>query len=112
MDAEMKNCVANCFTCHSVCIETAGHCLKLGGAHAGLEHQRNLSDCIEACATSAHFILHRSPFHPKYCGLCADVCAMCAESCEALANADDVMKRCIEACRVCEASCRKMASAD
>ena len=109
MEAELKECIDNCFHCHAVCIDTAGHCLRLGGAHAGVEHQRTLSDCAEACLTSTHFMLHRSRFHPEYCRLCADVCAACAESCEKLAGKDEILAQCIQVCRKCEASCRRMA---
>jgi hypothetical protein len=109
MTKDMQTCIENCFECHSTCIKTAGHCLKMGGAHAGVEHQRSLSDCIESCATSAHFMLHMSPFHSRYCGLCAEVCAACADSCEKLAKGDEVMLHCVEICRKCEASCRAMA---
>jgi hypothetical protein len=109
MSPELRECIDNCFRCHEICIETAGHCLRMGGAHAGADHQRILSDCAQACLTSAHFMLHRSNFHNRYCGLCADVCKACADSCEALAQGDQLMNKCIQACRTCEASCRRMA---
>jgi hypothetical protein len=108
---EMKECIDNCLRCHGVCIETAGHCLRMGGPHAQPEHQRILSDCVEACLTSVHFMLHRSKFHREYCRLCADVCKVCAESCEALGGGDEIMARCAQTCRECEASCRRMAAA-
>jgi hypothetical protein len=107
---EFKECIDNCLHCHTVCIETAGHCLKMGGAHAAPEHQRILSDCVEACVTSAHFMLHRSKFHHEYCRLCADICKVCAESCEALGASDEIMANCAHTCRECEASCRRMAA--
>jgi hypothetical protein len=111
MGPEMKECIDNCLRCHGVCIETAGHCLRMGGPHAQPEHQRILSDCVEACLTSVHFMLHRSKFHREYCRLCADVCKVCAESCEALGGGDEIMARCAQTCRECEASCRRMAAA-
>lgn len=108
MTAELRECIDNCLRCHSVCIEVAGHCLRMGGAHAGVEHQRTLSDCAKACLTSAHFMLHRSKFHREYCRLCADVCNACAASCEQLSQGDQLMNQCVQTCRECEASCRRM----
>jgi hypothetical protein len=83
----------------------------MGGPHAGVEHQRTLSDCAEACLTSAHFMLHRSQFHTGYCRLCADICKVCGASCESLAGGDQLMLECVETCRECENSCRRMAEA-
>ena len=111
MKAELRECIENCFKCHALCIEVAGHCLRMGGEHAGVEHQRVVSDCAQACLTSAHFMLHRSPFHHEYCRLCAEVCKACGDSCEALGKGDQLMEKCTQACRECEASCRRMAQA-
>lgn len=111
MRAELKECIDNCLRCHAACIETAGHGLRMGGSHATPEHQRILSDCVEACMTSVHFMLHRSKFHHDYCRLCADVCKTCAETCDSLPGRDEMLAQCAQICRDCEASCRRMATA-
>jgi hypothetical protein len=63
-------------------------------------------DCAAICATAADFMLHKSQFHHRLCGLCAEVCAACADDCAAL----DGMEDCVAACRRCAEHCRKMAA--
>lgn len=110
MNHNMQQCIEECFNCHSVCLATAQHCLQMGGKHASPEHIRTLLDCALSCQTSANFMLHNSPFHARYCGLCAEVCAACAQSCEQMSDGDAQMQACAAACRRCEESCRRMAS--
>lgn len=109
-DAEMQQCIANCTDCHNICVETAQHCLGMGGEHASAEHIRTLLDCAQICATSADFMQRGSNLHAKTCGVCADACERCAEDCERLASDDDLMRRCAETCRRCAESCRQMAA--
>ena len=85
------------------------HCLALGGKHAEARHIGLLDDCAEICRTSAGFMLRGSEFHPRTCGVCAEVCRACAESCDRLAGDDELMKRCAEMCRRCAQSCERMA---
>jgi hypothetical protein len=109
MTQEMRECISHCLDCHASCLETSTHCLMMGGEHASPQHQKVLQDCAQACITSADFMLRLSPFHPQYCGICAELCRACGDSCEQMAQGDPVMRQCAEACRRCEQSCRRMA---
>ena len=73
-NAQMRECIDNCQECHSVCTETAQHCLEQGGKHAEAAHIRLLLDCAEICHTSADFMLRDSTKHALTCGACADIC--------------------------------------
>jgi hypothetical protein len=103
----MEDCIRECLECARLCEETITHCLQMGGMHAEPDHIRLLRDCVTICGTSAKFMAHGSPLHPKTCALCAEVCAECAASCERLGG--DEMKACADACRRCAESCRQMA---
>ena len=94
----MRQCIQNCLECHSICVETAQHCLMLGGEHAGAKHVRLLLDCAQICQTCADFMLRTSHYHIKTCGVCAEICRDCAKSCEQMAGEDETMKKCAEAC--------------
>lgn len=110
ISSEMRNCITNCSDCHNICVETAAHCLEMGGKHAEASHLRELLDCAQICATSADFMLRGSDLHSQTCGVCADACERCAESCERIADGDELMQRCAEFCRRCAESCRRMAA--
>ena len=110
-NSQMHECLVNCQECHSICTETAQHCLHMGGKHAEGGHVRLLLDCAQICETSADFMLRGSSYHALTCGICADVCLACAENCERIAGDDGMMKKCAEVCRRCAASCRQMAQA-
>ena len=105
---DMRECIEECTSCASVCIETITHCLTKGGKHAEATHISLLQDCADICATSAKFMLRGSDLHTRTCAVCAEVCDACAKSCESISQ-DDFMKRCAEACRSCAESCREMA---
>ena len=109
VDEKMRSCIAECQSCHSVCLETVIHCLEMGGKHAEPAHIRLLLDCADICATSADFMLRGSPLHGRTCGVCAEVCEQCARSCEMMGD-DPMMQQCAAACRSCAQSCREMAS--
>ncbi len=109
ISTEMRNCITSCTECHAICVETAAHCLEMGGKHADASHIRTLLDCAQICATSADFMLRGSDLHPQVCAVCATACDRCAESCERLADGDELMARCAEVCRACAESCRRMA---
>jgi hypothetical protein len=109
--SDLQACIEECLECHRICVETANHCLELGGDHAEAAHVRALLDCAELCATSADFMLRGSPLHGAVCGACATACDRCAESCEAMPDLDEQMEACAEACRRCAESCRRMARA-
>lgn len=109
MTPEMQSCIDECLECHRICMETATHCLMLGGKHADAHHIGTLLDCAEICQTSANFMLRGSHQHTETCGVCATVCDHCAETCESIGADDDLMRRCAQACRRCAESCRKMA---
>ena|SRR5688572_6341644 len=80
-DDEMQKCIQLCQDCHALCVQTIGHCLKLGGRHAAPEHIRLLQDCAELCETTAHYLIRGSSLHERMCGLCAEVCLQCADNC-------------------------------
>lgn len=107
---EMRDCIQECQSCHSICLESVTHCLQMGGEHARPEHIRMLLDCAEICETSANFMLRGSEFHPRTCGVCAEVCERCAQDCERFTD-DPMMQACARACRSCAQSCREMARA-
>jgi hypothetical protein len=106
--AEMEQCIQNCQDCHHICLETAMHCLQMGGAHAEAAHVRLMLDCAEICQTSANFMLRGSEFHSRTCGVCAEVCTRCAEDCARFEEA--FMQQCADMCRRCAESCRQMAA--
>lgn len=108
MSQEMQECIDNCLTCHSTCVEATNHCLQMGGPHAEPTHIRLLMDCAQVCQTSADFMLRMSDLHPETCGVCADVCERCAIDCERFGD-DETMKACAQVCRKCAESCRSMA---
>jgi len=110
LSSEMRDCIANCTDCHTICVETVTHCLEMGGKHAEASHIRELLDCAQACSTSADFMLRGSDLHAGTCSVCADACDHCAESCERIADGDELMLRCAEMCRRCAESCRRMAA--
>jgi hypothetical protein len=110
MTTEMKECIQNCLGCYTICLETAQHCLMLGGKHAEPRHIGLLNTCAKICETSAAFMSSGSELHGKVCGVCAEVCKACEQSCSNMADGDETMLRCAEACRRCAESCRRMAS--
>ncbi len=110
LTSEMQECIAKCVDCHSICLQTAGHCLDIGGKHASRQHQTTLRDCAQICATSADFMLRQSSIHGMACATCAEACRRCADACERIAEGDDMMRRCAEACRRCAESCERMAA--
>jgi len=107
MNPEMKKCIDECLSCHSICTDTTDYCLKKGGNHAEARHIRTMMDCAEICQTSANFMLRGSELHTNTCAACAVVCEACAKSCDTIED-DETMKRCAEACRRCAEECRRM----
>jgi hypothetical protein len=105
--ADMQRCIDECESCHDICLQVVAHCLRQGGRHAEVGHTTTVLDCVDMCATSAHFMLRESKMHRRTCEVCAEVCDACAKSCEEF-HGDDVMRRCAEECRRCAESCREM----
>lgn len=103
---EMRRRSEQCSSCRQIYVETASHCLELGGPHVKASHIRTLLDCAEACATSANFLLRSSTLHQSSCALCAEACEACAKSCDEMRDAL-LMQRCAEECRRYAESCRK-----
>jgi hypothetical protein len=102
----MDECIRECQTCHSVCLQMAmNHCLEMGGRHTEPAHFRLMINCAQICQTSADFMLSGSEMHAEVCGVCAEVCQACADSCRQL----DGMEMCVQACERCAESCRMMA---
>jgi hypothetical protein len=109
MSQEMQECIQNCLTCHSVCMQTIQHCLRIGGKHAAHTHIRLLMDCAEICQTSANFMLRGSELHQWTCATCAEVCKRCDQECREMGD-DRWMLACADACKRCTESCRQMAA--
>lgn len=107
MDPKVKDCIENCNECRDECEATLyQHCLDVGGKHIAPEHLKVMADCIEACQTSAHFMLRGSDNHALFCNACAEICEACARSCEEVGGKE--MENCAETCRKCAVSCREM----
>ena len=109
MTSEMRECIQNCLDCYSICLETAHHCLTLGGKHAEAKHIGLLTTCAKICETSAAFMLSGSELHGRTCGVCAEVCRACEQSCAGISEGDETMQRCVNTCRRCAESCQRMA---
>lgn len=107
---EMQTCISNCTECHKSCVTTLTYCLRQGGKHAAADHIQLLIDCAASCQECIDFMLRESKFHPKACGICAEICTACAASCERMGD-DQKMKQCAATCRKCAESCQKMAAA-
>jgi hypothetical protein len=110
MSKEMQQCIDECLSCYSICVQTAQHCLEMGGRHAEAGHIRLLNDCAEICRTCAGFMLRASRFHTRTCAVCAEVCRACEQSCRSFGD-DQLMQQCADACRRCAESCARMAKA-
>ena len=107
---EMRECIDNCLRCYAICLETAQHCLMLGGKHAEPQHIRLMLDCAKICQTSAEFMLGGSQYHGRTCAVCAELCRACAKDCDSMADGDETMQQCADICRRCAESCQRMAS--
>ena len=105
----MQQCVSDCIACHNICLETAKHCMHMGGSHSAPQNLVLLLDCHEICQTSANFMLRGSEFSNRICGVCADACRRCAEICEGFSD-DEQMASCESMCRSCMDSCEQMAN--
>lgn len=110
IDRTMRECIAECQSCHASCLETVQHCLGMGGEHAGARHIGLLLACAEMCQACANIMLTGSDFHMRSCQACAEVCGQCAEECRRMANGDETMMRCAEVCSRCAESCERMAA--
>ena len=108
LEPDMQECAKNCADCQRVCIETASHCLALGGRHAEPRHIELLLDCADICEVSLRFLARSSEYHHDTCSVCSEICRDCAESCEQI-TMDAMMKECADACRRCAESCDRMA---
>ncbi|CAN5649681.1 four-helix bundle copper-binding protein [soil metagenome] len=107
-NTEMQQCIQNCQTCHTVCLQMIAHCLDQGGKHAEAAHIKLLLDCAEICQTSANFMIRNSELHMEACRACAVICERCALDCERFED-DGEMKNCAQVCRRCAESCQRMA---
>ena len=107
---EMQQCIQNCRDCQDICLATVPHCSEMGGEHASASHITTLLTCAKICETSADFMVVNSPFHPRVCAVCTEICNQCADECERMAHGDAQMTACAETCRRCAASCLHMAA--
>lgn len=107
LSRDVSACIDACLACHKTCLATAmTHCLEMGGEHTTPDHFRLMIDCAAICATAADLMSHKSQFHHRMCGLCAEVCEICADDCVRIGG----MEACVKACRACAESCRAMAA--
>lgn len=104
----MQHCITECLSCHQICLETIGFCLRTGGEHAAEPHIVLLLDCAQICAVSADFMLRGSQHQVHLCRECAEICTRCAEECNRLGGHEE-MRRCAEACRRCAENNQKVA---
>lgn len=100
-----NECIKACSDCHIECVSAIEYCLEVGGDHVRPDHVRRLQTCSEMCIVAAHFMLSRSEFDKKQCGLCEESCRKCADSCGRFT--DDVMQRCVKMCRDCAEVCKR-----
>jgi hypothetical protein len=105
---EANGCIEACLDARRACVETAMHCLELGGQHAEPRHIGLLADCVLICQTAADFLLRGSDLHPLTCNACAIICRKCADDCGRFPG-DDAMTDCAKACRKCAEECETMA---
>jgi hypothetical protein len=97
MTNEMRSCIENCLNRYGICLETAHHCLTLGGKHAEPHHIALLNTCARICDTSAAFMLSGSEHHNRVGGVCAEVCRAFEQSCLSMAD-DETMRQCADSC--------------
>ncbi|MFC4729007.1 four-helix bundle copper-binding protein [Coralloluteibacterium thermophilus] len=109
LDADLRDCIAQCTACHQACTELVSHCLDRGGEHAARAHINLLLACADICRTSADTMLRQVPQHAATCRACAELCTACADECARMGSDDPVMQRCAEICRACAESCEEMA---
>lgn len=107
LPTEISQCIDACASCHQTCVDTAAHCLDLGGAHNAAV--RPLLDCEQICRTTEDFMLRGSAQHASACTTCAEVCDACATACEQFPG-DAQMTACAQECRDCAAACRRAAA--
>lgn len=107
---EMRKCIGDCLSCHSVCLETVRYCLQTGGRHAEAAHLQLLLDCADISRTAADFMLRGSELHQRICELCAAVAARCAQQIREHFGDDPQMKSCVDACLRAASSCKEMAT--
>ena len=100
---EMQQCIQDCLTCHSVCMDTAQKGRQEGGAPAEMGHIQMMLDCAEICLTAAHFMQHNSPLYGYVCQAAAQVSNHCANECDQMGDSD-----CANACRNASSSCEQM----
>ncbi|MDH6059952.1 four-helix bundle copper-binding protein [Chrysosporum bergii ANA360D] len=108
VNRDLRDCIQNCWDCHSICLNTVTYCLQEGGRHADPNHIRLMLDCAEICSTSANFMLRNSDLHTRTCDVCAMVCERCADDCDSIGS-NGQMKACADMCRRCAESCRRLA---
>jgi hypothetical protein len=110
LDLDLRECIAACIECGTICRATVPHCLGMGGEHAEVDHIRMLLDCADICQTGANFMSRGSELHARTCRVCAEICDLCAADCERMARGDAQMEACAQACRRCADTCRRMAA--
>ena len=102
---ELMRCIAECESCHRICMRMAmNHCLEQGGDHVEPGHFRTMIACAVLCRTTGDALLGSFAYFEVLCEGCSRVCRECAESCERIGD----MQECVEACRRCADSCERM----
>jgi len=104
---QIRECMDALQHCHTMCLSTAmTHCLEAGGETSRPQHVRLMLDCAAICALTSDLLAHKSQFHNRLCGLCAEICEVCAEDCERLGNMQDCVQSCRRSAALCTAVSR------
>jgi hypothetical protein len=109
MEGKMAQCIEHCLACSKTCFETLNFCIDQGGKHVESAHLHLMMNCKKICQLAAQFMLSKSRYHARLCGLCAEICRDCERECAKFS--EPPMKACADACRRCADSCETMAAA-
>lgn len=106
---DVQKAAQDCLDCYTTCLKTIGHCLQMGGEHAGEPHIKLMMDCAEICQLMASFLVRGSTSYSRINVICAEICEQCATNCEQMMGEDTQMRACAEACRRCADMAQKTA---
>jgi hypothetical protein len=107
---DLRNHVDGLRTCQGVCMETAAHCLRMGGQYAEAPLVRLLWDCAYVCEMSGEFDRLESPLQVRGAyEIVAELCDRAAQRCASFPY-DRRMMLCADTCRRSAEICREKAS--
>jgi hypothetical protein len=94
--------------CRLVCLQTATHCVTIGGDHARAQVVHLLRTCAKICKTSVASWMIGSRLCRDVLEACRKLCVESARTCEGLGN-DKQMLQCAALCLACADACQSMA---